>query len=778
MPDSGQVSGSVFLRPVRVGHVFKPSLDALLRAIENATCSWGGVHHAMLSADQSDSEGLARSLGVDVLHPADDYHLSKRLAEKPGFNWTGWHGPFEVSDSPLQARLLDASWLMAEAGGVLRLPNWSDEDHLSALFAAWFGRYPDSEVGRGLHEGFLARGYEAPLDIAKPIEMSDDLTPIGLTKLEVTHQTDDAAIGIIALDAGSPADLMQFWNLRSLGSDVFPWATGFEARLLPAAESWLDAMSSTGRIPAPRSGDGHELSPTLRVWQGESLAKIPEDLVGLVESKGISVWLDVFHRPRQWRGSHPLEPETSRSFTATVDNTTHSFGFGLPRFRDMYGQRFRSTGVVAAQISIDSETSTGPGWSTIVPNFRDLSPVLSRFASLGQPFTYATHDGRALGVSNDAETASINLVASMKMFEWLFRDSGWTCTQSDSGRFATRLIELLGGPSTEVANQPAVREILGKAARSATGLKLPALIGAAEQTRGTWPGGLMVLNEEDYPNQVVRYLLARKILHPVLPVRCPSCATVSILRPEELETEVSCVLCSERLPLGLALGLKARRTEWHYRLAPNVPQQRLAEALPVMASLNVVSSASSEFSPAAPHVLGLELKGPELSCEIDIALGANDRGPPAFVLGEVKSFRDEIDLHDLTNLETVARYLRNRGLDCYVLVATLREALRPEVIKGLRARCERCGSSESRLNLEPLLPIVLTERDLSVPRFSDNHLTSSRGRGFGLAALAFESCHRNLGLVDIQGWPQQDGEGWRFRWTDAGLPGNEDGPEK
>jgi hypothetical protein len=322
---------------------------------------------------------------------------------------------------------------------------------------------------------------------------------------------------------------------------------------------------------------------------------------------------------------------------------------------------------------------------------------------------------------------------------------------------------MLGGSGGDVANQPAVREVLRKAALTRQGSHMQALVEIAKQNKGSWPGSLLSRNVDEYPQRVLNYLLSRKILHPILPVRCPNCATSSPLRPEDLQTEDRCTMCAEPIPLGFAFAVAAKRPEWLYRLAGNVPEHRLSEALPIMAVVNVLSSLGSDARSAA--VMGLQMSGPQGSCEIDVAL-AIDGGQAVVILGEVKSYRERIDWNDLENLRRAQKFLMAKDINCHVLAATLRDPLDPREIADLRKLCEGAESILDGQSTEPLLPIVLSGKDLSAPRYTDDHPDRWTTAGRSVATVAVESCKRNLGLVTIDFVGNRNGESpWRLAWT-------------
>lgn len=62
--------------------------------------------------------------------------------------------------------------------------------------------------------------------------------------------------------------------------------------------------------------------------------------------------------------------------------------------------------------------------------------------------------------------------------------------------------------------------------------------------------------------------------------------------------------------------------------------------------------------------------------------------------------------------------------------------------------------------IEQVLPIVLTEQNLSATRFGPQHPTSWSPAG-GVVGLATESCRQNLGMTGLE--PAQDQVGFYLR---------------
>jgi hypothetical protein len=266
---------------------------------------------------------------------------------------------------------------------------------------------------------------------------------------------------------------------------------------------------------------------------------------------------------------------------------------------------------------------------------------------------------------------------------------------------------------------------------------------------------------------MVYELLRRKLLLPGHRIKCPACGTEITVRPEDLAIDLTCEMCSEAFPLGFALGVKgSARNDWVYRLAGNVSVERIREVMPIMATFATLSMSDSEPS-TLPHILGLEVSGPQNKCEIDLVLCLDDRGIPVVVIGEIKSYRDVIDATDVANLHRVQHHLRSTGIECVILVATGRESLTDEERTTLRSFCRNLPNPLHRDGFViPLMPIVLTGQDLSAPPHTEQHPQAwpSLEGWRGVVDLAAESCHRNLGEFQAA---ETDTGTWQLTWPET-----------
>lgn len=769
------VSGSVQLRPVRVALALTPGMAPLRRAVQLATSAWGGVYFPLIPTDDVETaRELARISASDVIVPVDKGDgAAQVLANLPGFRWKpgGEWGPFEPPTAHLSSRLLGPEANLHLAGAPRTRSAWQADDPLAALYSVWFGEYGTSAYENTLRDAFEAEAAPITLVPGTPVPaLNDAVSPLALTAADIEYAGFYSETGIVMLDPENPADLIRLWNLRALGNCVFPWPIGHEARVRDACAHWLRAAKKTGQInKAVRGSDRAEIE-LLSVWTlpgGD--ASIPAVFDELAHDQGLELHYgaDVFDVPPRSRASHPLVTAYTRKFSLTIAEGEYDLAVPLPSTPfSTRGDLGVPARIVAAQIGISRESGLGPGKTLTVPNARKLSALLDSYVNFPEIFNRPAVEGRVVGVSASAEQVYIRAVPTETAISTMLDGSTWTTSRSPSGRFATQLIELLGGPHSAAANQPAVRWVLDTAARAPHGRPIPALIESARKAQGAWPN--TIFNRErdnrEYPERIVRYLLARRILRPVLPVECPECTTTAYLAPENLATDYSCDMCGKLNPLGLILSLK-HQNPWHYKTASTLTAEQIAETMPIMAAVKVLHGFFRTTGGGdVPHVLGLKVtEGKAWACEVDLALLANDLGTPLVVIGEVKSYQDSISETDLANLAKVQRYLRAEGLECVILAATLHERIEGEELHTLRQACEQAPhrSVDRFASLRPVLPLVLTAKELSAPEHTDHHPNS--WGVYDILERAEQSCRRNLGLSDLD---YLDG-GWRLSWTEG-----------
>ena len=787
---AGQVAGRATVRPVRLGMVFEPSLEVLRQAVKQATLLWGGMYQPFFKpSDLEQFPRVAGGLGVDVLWALDRASESEQAAELAGYRWRGrneW-GPLGPARDFINSRLLGPERLLdASAHDNWVLPRWESGDPLDDVFRIWFGSYEGSDQGINLERDFAARSTMVRIDPGEPLPVgtSSWVTPILATGNAIEYVGSSPGAGFMVVNPSDPAGLMALWNLRAYGANVFPWPENHEDRILRAAKVWLEQLLDVGELSRWKSGDGKPLGPRIDVWlmtdpreappspeKPPSRVLPPKSLAEFLADAGVTPVTYPSESAKEfaygWRGDHPFATSFSHSFSQPIESDERTINVPVPKIDGTSEPRGRPRGdVIAIQLEISSATGVRPDWTFSVPNVRKLAPFLIDYDEALLHFDRPTTDGRVLSISSRAQTVSISAVPSIAIFNKLIEASDWSGRQTPGGVFLTRLIERLGGPTSTIANQPGARAGLIEVARSQRGRPSGAIVQYIRKYQGSWPNQFASSQlRSNYPGRVFRYLLAKGILRPVLPVVCPYCTTSTAVRPEDLATQMKCEMCLQDFPLGLALGTSVGKSnDWLYQLAGHIDQSRLSEALPVMATLQLLASYRFLSPSIVPYVLGWTVQGPSLDCEVDIAVAVDERGLPTVIIGEAKHRLDSIDANDLNNLKRIQDHIREIGVECFILTAILRD-LRQEEIGALREFASRPPNTlPTRSSIEPVLPIILTEKDLSVTQLDEQYPTRWTP-GDGTVGLAKESCRRNLGMITLDDAFDASGFHFQPRWS-------------
>ncbi|MFJ6896847.1 hypothetical protein [Streptomyces hokutonensis] len=762
--ETAEIAGHISLRPVRVGLVFEPTLDALVKSIKLATTAWGGMYFPFIDPTRESPLSLAVELDVDVLYAVDNSAESDQLSRSMGYKWQGgaeW-GPFGNQVGYASGHIQSIDWLIGETlnGPQFTYYQWEDESPLKSVLLALHGDYSDDAVGELAKTAFRAKSRTCTLGrgelVARTSEI-EEVSPIQLTGREISYRGEAYGSGVVVIRPEEAGDIAQFWNLRASGLHVHPWVVGHDTTSRSSFVGWLNRVLQRRLIPNSKRGDGVDLGPVISIHMPDGMDVIPAMLEAELQTRDIAFRVtnggDFTHG---WRGRHPFHTEFGEFFSSE-SSRGRVFNVPMPNLDGARWRRGHEPGFLIADISVDSVTGLAPDMVVSMPAARELSPLVDTRDFVTQRIHRVTDDGRAVAVRADEKNVAIRAVSAMAAIETLMSGAGWKFQQTGNGKFSTRLIEKLGGSFSYVANQPSIRTALMKASASHAGLPFTALMSHAKRHRGAWPDSLSSIPHDEYPARIIRYLLARKALQPVLPIRCPECTVEMTVSPEDLRSECSCELCGSQFPLGLALGMHARN-DWSYKIAGNIAPDRLGETLPVMATVSILSGYRST-SANHPYALGVAVDSPHGKFEVDIVMALAESYPPLLVIGEVKSYMDPVTAEDLEHLRLLQNHLRANNVDCYVLVATLRDELPDETLNALRSFCEDTPASFGSRVL-PILPIVLTGRNLSVPQFHDDNPWKWQNPGTRLSDLALESCRRNIGLLDVA--HQWIGQEWKF----------------
>jgi hypothetical protein len=763
---TGYVSGETMLRPVRMGLAIMPgSSEGLRRAVELAVCSWGGQGFPVIeaTADRQAALRLAVAMGVDCLFPVGDDGEVKALAKAPGFEWaTSWQelSPFSRDPEGGSQHLLPASALYGwyQLGRMRQPPvyyiSWPQDHVLADLLTVWFGRFGDDDAGRADRAAFEAIAQGCPVGPGLPLPPwpMSMASQLGITMQDVYQQPRWQTRGVIVVDSGNVSHLVAFWNLRAAGQEVFPWEESRADLLEEPLRQWLEqVVSAAPAVAGPL--------PDLSVWlpSGDDL---PPRLSGLAGDGRFRLLLQSHDLDSHACG--PLMTSHVRRFAADVGQAGEAV-ISLPVL-DFLPRRASWTdlGMVAADIDVRSE-SPDPAGETgmVIPAARCVAPYLRAWV----PFTRPRARGRVIPVRVSNETVSLIPVRADFLARRLASAAGYQLTLTENGRRVHHRIRLLGGVTDDsLANQPAVRAVVRQALLSPYGANAESLVSTAGKNDGGWAARSAGRRGfKDYPAQVVGTLAQHGVLQPVACLKCPSCASTIRLSPSALGDPVSCELCSAAGSFGAYIARNPYRpAAWAMQAMPAMDEAHFNETVPVMAALSVFHAACGKgFSGSGMlHLTGVELaKGPA-KCEIDFMIFMQDAELPAVIVGEAKSGHPDhpapgalLTSDDLAHLEAVQDSFRALGIDCWICFATTRPSLQQSEIDILRRSCERSLTPVFDFEglLLPVLPVVLTGEDLSVPVMDDRHpVRRVHGDFPRLPALGKDTCQRRLGLSDVE----------------------------
>ncbi len=716
-------------RPLRVGFLAREgSLDDLLAVARLNTMVWGGVTNPIIPVgdDVAAAEGLVEQFTVDVLHPVvDDPRLNEVVERFPHLRQPreiSMHGLFDlVGDDEIglvTIRVLASHYyetFVRYSGGESRAVwlNWTAEDALAPLWTLLFGDYSEGRPGPRCRRAYLAlEAEEIRIDASVPAEVLDRVTPISFTRDSLRRSPGwFEGHGLVIGDAHDVTHLMRFWNLRSTGADVAFWPTTEVERL---QDYCLEHLKRT--IPVPKPGSDVAIGPFL--WRcdnwprdGSAREAIPEPLSVLLDEIDArptlghlddGLWTQPLHRPAVWssRGRRVLanvEDDRWSNKKMVFSLPPHPYESG--HFEHLWHSHWLTT-----------LTSTGeynyPGYTIRLPSIPKLNPWASTAVTAIGDVRLA--DG-AIGVVTEPRDTSleINLVEEAEVVRRVIGLAGIDAEISPPGRAVTRIIEQMGGLlGCRPFRLPGVRKMLARS--SAT---------------YSWRDALRAIEDEGtystYTNvgtaaQTFQRLLESGVFQAGLHLRCPACTITSRYPPGVLDAEVRCPRCGTEFLLAPTLP----ESHWEYQASGFFAHHREHGAIPVILTMlrlehDVGMAALRALFLAPSHTLAWD----GFDCESDfLALSQGHDGSIVVAIGESKGGPQKIEPDDVRNLKAVADRVRKAGIECYVVLATTRDAFSDDEIEAFRAYHESIkdeSSLDDRMQGWPRpSPILLTWREL------------------------------------------------------------------
>lgn len=744
--DMGRARATARVRPWKIGLVIDASdKSAVKEAIADLSSVWGGVFMPILDSNLGPEEIVtqASNYGVDALYSEIEDESIKALIRKPGWAWNGKGpaGPFGEDSKYLSSGLLSVRDVHPR-GKDLYHPDWLEGDPNDLVYAAEFGLTHRLDDHLGSSEAGPERIGLTALQRGRWYTANESLCLLQAGQEGIWI---DAAAGmshrleVFVLERDNPDGIVRFWNRRALG---------FPAVAIPvdADQTYVEFLGLylAHHIEFP---DDQPSNPTIGV-DGMDLAT--EATVGYIDDLARRLECDA---EELVLGGHVLPiigTEYERSSRLTFRPEDLRVDVDLPSLPIGKSGRYLG-GVVAAEIAIYGVNNLDPRLTLTPPPMRSIS-ILSGAQTFREDYKHArtSEEGWVLGVNAFDDAVAVPAISVLDAFKALLGDDGVKVKQSDIGKFQSRAAEKLGGPFSGFLNQPGARAALDTAARSTNGLMWHQVVRAIGKHRGGWPFSLLgkCESDKDYVKHLATNLMATGMFVPVLSTHCSYCRVNTRLAAEALASQITCEFCGQTFNLALSQALS--NPEWSYRLAGHLQVNQVRSLFPVLAATSLLRQFRHVGRDSLMHVLGMEVQGDGLNLEVDFAvyLPSNDY---TLVIGEAKNNGD-IDDNDLKNLRTLQKSFWDNGVRTVVALVTMKDQFSAREKQSIRKWAEESwmGTSSRGSNL-PVLPLVLTQTDLSHHPDSDEHPWKWETEPYqGIMGKAIASCQRNLGLVDYR----------------------------
>lgn len=483
------------------------------------------------------------------------------------------------------------------------------------------------------------------------------------------------------LDAASPPDLIDFWNLRAAGHDVIA---------LPV-QWWDPLLPMLGRDLASRP---------LEVMFARSL---PEDGVDDCDAQLRALQLDATWAayPTLWRNARSFRRDTTHwwatrdSIDVPVRREYVEIAPLVPSFvddRDVFDDRWVTLLTVRPSLVHDEI-------ATLFPPEIDVDALRRLLNVVSATDVRATEKGIAFTRAFPRDAVVCRLPRAEMTICALLAGRGHTAEVSKEGHLTLGMIRRLGGINgvNLIAGDGMIR-MLEKMARSeAAAIRPNGLRDAIKSIPGMTPRRV-----DDYR----RRLIERKVFESAAPIECPHCHHRGLFGPDEIGERLRCEECLREFPFPH----EAPPGDWQYRTLGGFRTRRGSAVgrYPVMLALRFLSRLRGSDHDlnwsTSLHVGNIG--------EVDF-LALCTRGMRGFgsdvdlLLGEAKLHKP-LDDHDFQR----ARRLRRHLPDAVLVFATLNEngftgPERDELLQLARPTVTSTRQLPPRANL-----MLLTPREL------------------------------------------------------------------
>lgn len=794
------------LRPLRLASLVRPSdRRALRRVFQINTCLWGGRFNAIIPiykrtpkwwADKPLKPPTARDIGkgyLDAFEPDYIICMSEGLADGlaiPQEHVLREKGVLDSEgDEPvghsvdvfeLYQHLYQKEFQFQRRQPLEVIFPKPDAASMELFTAACFGEFPTDEslqyISQAYRDAFDAKITKIEGSNLFKILLSRISYPLrmGSTNLEVRRHGWVPDPALFYMDATSSIDVIDYWNLRSLGWQV-----------LPVPRQWADTLKDQcsdfikrNYVPYRHNKQMMHMTTLLRA-RSVPLAEVDEYGKQLKTAQGslaIQRWY-----PRIWDEwardkDHVLRPDLvadEEDTDAPVTNSAITFQDVAPDFVDRFGGRSGPRWANVVQIR---DYSRSPESAPVIPpGLPDLPRILGDIPVQGP---WATREGIVIGCKYLRWTHRWTLPTGLDVLKAWAKSRGCELNLSDAGKLTAQIIRVLGRWTVQILAHEEIIQLLNQMASGAVEYEAMDDQNGANRRRvrgkiikvGEWRSRLRQVNDgnDERARRHLDLLVQHKVLEVGLRLQCPVCGQNNWYAPHSLTGQLTCERCLESFNFP---ATEPPPDAWYYRtIGPFSVEDYARGGYCVALALRFLGDVLHSEQTWSPSFT-LTRKGSR-ELEADFAAfwrqSSSDEGVPMLIFGECKSY-GRFEPKDIRKM----RGLGSQFPGAVLAFCTLRKALEPKE-KRLLAPLARAGRKHLRAERWRNPVLILTGIELFTEFLGPPDCWKAQGghfakfaekyRAYGeLTELCDATQQLHLGIESYWQWFDQESERRRAR---------------
>jgi len=585
------------LRPIRLAFLVSPGdAKTLRRVVQINTCLWGGKFNPIIPffrrtpppliegryrpPARSIVQGYLAGFSPDYLVVQDKTKIGgltfpqNRIIELAEVLQPKDDQPlgFGLDVSYVYGDLYEKDFKFQRRHPVQVIQPRATTTRLSLFYATHFGEFPsDPELA------YLTRAYKEALGaVEQAIEPAQffsvlfqyPLYPLKAGSVSLQAQNPDRETPqIFFMDAASPLDLMDYWNLKATGRQVVP----MPVQLADHSIGELAAFISKHHVPHRHNKEWmlHTTIICSRSLKFEELEAFTKRLQIPAHALALQRWYpriwDEWAREEAHEGIGGVVAQEDSVASVSTYNRIH-FPNLTPEFVDHVTTHRTPHWVNVINLSQQGSLTGAP---VIPPGLPDLNRVLQHSAV--HPI-WATEEGIVVPCVFWRDSQFWELPTPVSLFKAYMEQAGYQLEISSAGKIALQLLRALKGVwgVSSLGDEEVLRRLEAMAHGVAESEPSNATSGQRQRIRAptvsfrTWWGVLQRANDgsAEIARNQLRNLLNSDVFRLGLRLQCPKCSQHTWFGLEQLAQELTCERCLQRFPFPME---PPSEDLWHYR---------------------------------------------------------------------------------------------------------------------------------------------------------------------------------------------------------------------